>query len=162
MPDSSANDQEKALEALDVMIEAERAVAEYYRACSKVFPNNRKFWQELSKQETSHADIISAMSRLVIQQGHTYSIGDPAPVAALKGFITKIRSDLNKVKSGELSEMHALNIAYHIESTFVEHKFSKVIRTDSTEFTKVLKNIVLLEEKHKELVRNKLKELGKK
>jgi hypothetical protein len=81
---------------------------------------------------------------------------------ALKGFITKIRFDLNKVKGGRLSETSALNIAYHIESTFVEHRFSKAIRTDSSEFTEVLENIALLEERHKELVRNKWKEMGKK
>jgi rubrerythrin len=162
MSHTSTNNKEKTLDALDTMVEAERAVAEYYRACSKAFPNNRKFWQELSKQETSHADIIAQMSRLVTKQGHTYSIGNPAPVVALKGFINKIHSDLNKVKGGQISETNALNIAYHIESTFVEQKFNKVIRTDSDEFKVVLDDIAVLEEKHKKLVHDKLKQMGKK
>ena len=63
--DMTAAAMKRCLEAMDLMVQAEMAVADFYLRCLECFPENASFWSLLAKEELAHADIIAKLAELV-------------------------------------------------------------------------------------------------
>ena len=59
-------------DVMGLVVESETAVAEYYAACSKAFPENLEFRGSLAKEETHHAKVINKPAELVGLKPHEF------------------------------------------------------------------------------------------
>lgn len=146
----------RCLEAMDLMVQAEMAVADFYLRCLECFPENASFWSLLAKEELAHADIIAKLAELVRIHLGEFTIGNPIPLTATNSFIARIRSDVDKVRHGELTEKDAFLIAYYIEGTVIELSYVEVINTNNQTYLSLMNDVFADTMKHKKRVVKKL------
>jgi hypothetical protein len=144
------------LEAMDLMVQAELAVADFYLGCLERFPENVSFWSVLAKEELAHADVIAKLAELVRIQPDEFTVGNSIPLTAINSFTSRIQSHVDKVRHGELTEKDAFLIAYHIESTVIELSYVEVINTNNQEYLSLMNDVVADTMKHKKRVVKKL------
>lgn len=142
----------KPLKALDVMIEAEKTVAEFYRACSERFAQNANFWGSLALEELAHAQVIKRLIELVNIHPDQFTSGASVPLETISSFISRIKSNIKLLEQSDLSEEKALLIAYQIENTFIELKYVEVVNTDNIQYKALLDQVIADTLKHKERV----------
>ncbi len=148
-------DYNNLMERLNLMIECELAVAEFYGKCSQAFEKDKSFWDNLAKEEAQHAKIITRLSEAVKKAPQQFQIGKSFPHAALKTFISGIRTNLEKLASGGITEHQAFIIARDIEYALIEQQYVQVIKTDNAEFQKEINGIMGAEHEHKRRVEEK-------
>ncbi len=150
-----------ALKALNVMVEAENTVAEFYLLCSERFAENSNFWGSLAREELAHAEVIRRLIELVNIQPDQFSAGKSAPLDAIKSFIARTKSSIETLQRGELPEEKVLLIAYHIENTVIETQYADVVNTENQEYRALLTQVITETLKHKESVVGKMRDLSK-
>lgn len=151
-----------SLEALDIMVESEETVAEFYRLCSERFTEDDAFWQALAKEEAGHAEVIRKLIALVRIHPSEFTSGKSTPIDGIKSFIRRTRGNIDTVKRGELPEGKALLMAYHIENTFIELQYADVVRTENEDYRALLNQVISDTLKHKTKVMAKIQELREK
>jgi rubrerythrin len=149
------------LKALNVMVEAETTVAEFYRVCSEKFTEHSTFWDSLAREEMAHAEVIRKLIELVNIQPNEFTAGKSTPLDAIKSFIARTKSNIETLQRGALPEEKALLIAYHIENTVIEAQYADVVNTENQEYTALLAQIIAETLKHKETVVGKMRDLKK-
>jgi len=77
-------------------------------------------------------------------------------LTAINSFIARIRSDVDKVRHGELTEKDAFLIAYHIEGTVIELSYVEVINTNNQTYLSLMNDVLADTMKHKKRVVKKL------
>lgn len=150
-----------SLKALDVMVEAETAVAEFYSLCAEKFTAHAQFWSSLAKEEFAHAEVIRKLIHLIRIQPDQFAAGKSTPLEAVKAFIARTHSNAESIRRDELPEEKALLIAYHIENTVIESQYADVVTTENLEYGALLKQIVSDTKRHKETVLDEMRALKK-
>jgi ferritin len=140
------------LKALDVMIEAEKTVAKFYRVCSERFPQNSDFWGSLAREELAHAQVITRLVELVNIQPEQFTSGASVPLETISSFISRMEASIKTLEESELPEEKALLIAYQIENTFIELKYVEVVNTENKQYKALLDQVIADTLKHKEKV----------
>jgi hypothetical protein len=148
-----------SLEALNVMVESEKTVAEFYLLCSEMFTEHHTFWAALAREELAHAQVIRRLIELVSIQPREFTAGKSTPVDAIKSFITRTQSNIETVRQTELPEDKALLMAYHIESTFIELQYADVVNTENEAYRALLGQVIADTLKHKERVVARIRKL---
>lgn len=148
-----------SLDALSVMMESERTVAEFYLLCSERYSENSPFWAALAREELAHAEVIERLIGLVSIQPSEFTAGKSTPIEAIKSFIKRTQSNIETVKKGELPEDKALLMAYHIENTFIELQYADVVNTENEDYTALLNQVIADTLKHKEKVVARIRKL---
>jgi hypothetical protein len=148
-----------SLKALDVMVEAETTVAEFYSLCSERFTGHTQFWSSLAKEEFGHAEVIRKLIQLVRIQPAQFTAGKSTPLEAVKAFVARTRSNIESMRRGDLPEDKALLIAYHIENTVIEAQYADVVSTENEEYKALLDQVVADTLRHKESVLGKMRAL---
>jgi len=151
----------KALNSMDVMVEAEATVAEFYSLCSERFTEHAEFWGSLAKEEQAHAEVIRKLIQLVRIHPTQFAEGKTTPLEAINAFIGRTHSSIEDMRRGELPEEKALLIAYQIENTVIEAQYADVVNTENEEYKALLGQILAETLKHKESVLGKMKDLKK-
>jgi hypothetical protein len=141
-----------SLKALDVMVEAETAVAEFYSLCSEQFTEHTQFWSSLAKEEFAHAEVIRKLIHLVRIQPAQFTAGKSTPLEAVKAFVARTRSNIESMRRGDLPEDKALFIAYHIENIVIEAQYADVVSTENDEYKALLDQVLADTLRHKESV----------
>jgi hypothetical protein len=142
----------KPLKALDVMIEAEKTVAEFYRVCSERFAQHATFWGSLAREELAHAQVITRLIELVNIHPGQFMPGATVPLETITSFISRIKSNIKTLEQIDLPEEKALLIAYQIENTFIELKYAEVVNTENKQYKALLDQVITDTLKHKERV----------
>jgi hypothetical protein len=150
-----------SLKALDVMVEAESTVAEFYSLCSERFTEHTQFWGSLAKEELAHAEVIRKLIQLVCIQPAQFTAGKSTPLDAIKAFIARTHSNIEGMQRGDLPEEKALLIAYHIENTVIEAQYADVVSTENEEYKALLGQVLADTLRHKESVLGKIRDLKK-
>lgn len=140
------------LRTLDVMIEAEKTVAEFYRVCSERFAQNANFWGSLALEELAHAQVITRLIELVNIHQDQFTPGKSVPLETITSFISRIKSNIKTLEQIDLPEEKALLIAYQIENTFIELKYAEVVNTENKQYKALLDQVITDTLKHKERV----------
>jgi Domain of unknown function (DUF4388) len=156
MPETSLED---VLDTMDVMVEAENAAAQFYRTCAKKYAEDAQVWTSLAEEELVHAEALSKLSKLVRKKPHRFEPGNLSSLAVLRDFIMKTNAKIDSLTSGELMEADAFQIAFHIESTFIESKYPEVVMTDEPKYNQILDNLVSRSKEHKRILARKIKRI---
>ncbi len=148
---------ESVMEVMHLLIGVERAVSDFYQACSKRFPQNQDFWKQLEHEETVHAEMLSLMLRRVSENPQEFQVGNVASITGINSFVERLQEDLQKVQSGQLDEDAAIFKAFHIESTFIEQKYTEAVRTQNEKYLSVLNQLRAETDVHKAKIAKRMK-----
>lgn len=146
------------LEVLNLMMESEQTVGEFYRLCSEEFVDNQAFWASLAKQELAHSEVIRKLIQLVRIHPSEFTAGKSTPVPALNAFIARTKSGTESLRRGKLPEEKALLTAYQIEKTIIELRYADVVNTKNENYNALLSQVISDTLQHQEIVvdRNKV------
>lgn len=148
-----------SLDALNLMLESEETVAEFYQLCSEKFAVHRSFWAALAKEELAHARVINALIELVRVQPAEFIAGKSTPLDAIKSFIKRTRSNIETVRRSELPEDKVLLMAYQIENTVIEQQYAEAVNTENEGYKLLLGQIISDTLKHRDKVVARIQKL---
>jgi hypothetical protein len=152
---------ESVLRDMDVMVNIENNLSVFYKQCAEMFPGNSDFWMGLSKEESYHEKVLSKLKEAIRKRPQYFRVGRPFAPGALRIFVSQIASNLEKLRGGPVSERDALTMAYHMESTIIEHKYTEIINTDKAEYSEALGKVAAATKVHRDNLVNRL-QLSKK
>ena len=89
------------IEILKVMIKAELALADMYRACNKAWPKDADLWQWLVEQEEQHAEMIKEMIEVLAYEEGDYTERTKYNVFTIEMFIEDIEEKTLKISLGD-------------------------------------------------------------
>jgi hypothetical protein len=146
------------LETLIQMEKTEQTVSEFYKLCADTWPIDLQFWTELSNEELEHKRNIAAMYRIVSEKPEQFEKGRPFSVMATQIMITGIRNNIEKLRKGEIREDSAISIARDIEQSFIEFRYSEILKTTDVEYNTLVQKITKETAQHKMNIDKKIKE----
>jgi rubrerythrin len=146
------------LQAMDLMVEAETLVCTFYKYCAEAFFDEHDFWNRLAQEEENHSKVLRKLYEIIRRNPEEFAVGKVSPRSALLGFMSRVSEDTEKLRSGRLNARDALSVAYHIESTVIEHKYTEVIVTENEKYLTALSNLMHAEVKHKDRIVKRMKE----
>ena len=143
----------QASQILDVLREIELMAAELYRRFSLSFPHDRVFWQDLSKDEENHADMVTELKNTLLKNGAPFEVGN-INLFALAAYRKGIEGYLERLQKGQLGRRNAFFIARDFEKTMIEHGFYSTIRSENKDYQVIQSNIQKETESHLQKLEN--------
>lgn len=145
-----SGDLKGIIDVLLFMEQSENAISDYYRVCGQQFPEHREFWSAIESQEQKHAIFIQKMKQIIEKKPENFEKGRPFNIMAAKTIIAGILNNTAKVKAGGLKMITALSLARDSEQSFIESKYSEVVKTDDIEYMSLVNEIVTDTNKHRQ------------
>jgi len=148
----------KAGQILDFLHEIELIVAELYKRFSHSFVQDRVFWEDLSRDEESHADMVTELKSTLLRNGSPFEVGK-IDLFALSTYRQGVENQLGRLQRGELRRQNAFFIARDFEKTLIEHRFYESIRSDNPEYRSIQDKIRTETELHLQKLENYIRTL---
>lgn len=145
----TSGDLKSILDTLAQMEELEQTVSDFYKLCAETWPTNFRFWMELSNEELRHKKNVAAMYRIVSDKPERFEKERPFNIFATQTTITGIRNNIESLKKGKISENNAISIARDIEQSFIEFRYSEIVKTADVEYNTLVQKIVKETAQHK-------------
>jgi hypothetical protein len=123
----------KAGQILDILHQIELIVAALYRRFSLNFAQDRVFWEDLSRDEESHAAMVTELKNTLLKNGSPFELGK-INLLALSTYRQGIEYQLDRLSKGELRRQNAFFIARDFEKTLIEHRFYESIQSENPEY----------------------------
>ena len=102
------------------------------------------------------------MIKILSERPECFEFGYPFKPPAIKTFISGIKSNIQKLRSGKLPKDRISYVARDIEGSILESKYMEIIRTNEPEFQTLVKQIVSDTMTHKEWLDQKMKQADEK
>jgi hypothetical protein len=153
----ASGDLKGMLDTLIHMEEMEKAVSELYMVCADTWPADRIFWAELSDEEREHRKNIATIHPIISNKPEHFEKGRPFNIFAIQTILTGLRNNIEKIRQHELSENNALSIARDIEQSFIEFRYSEIVKTADIEYSTLVRKIVKETAQHKIKIDQKIK-----
>jgi hypothetical protein len=142
------NTKEKQINTIKMLAEHELAISQLYRAWAETFVDHKDFWEELSQEETEHADrILELQSK--IEDGSVYFNENRFQMAAIARSLRYIQELQQEVPQPNFSLINALSAAAAIEDALIENKYFEAFEADSPALKEVLCILAEATEKHR-------------
>ena len=148
----------KAGQILDILHQIELIVAELYRRFSHSFVQDRVFWENLSRDEESHAVMVTELKNTLLKNGSPFELGK-INLLALSTYRQGVESQLARLQRGELRRQNAFFIARNFEKTLIERRFYESIRSENPEYRAIQEKIRKETEFHLQKLENYIKTL---
>lgn len=143
----------EAAGTLEMMAEAERAIARLYEACAAADPEHDDVWKRIAASERDHAAAVEGMiQRLLKLQGDGFRVGRKFSTDAIRAFIEQARKSEADVRSGELKGRVLYIMTRGLETAIVEDRFYEFLSTKDEEFHKLVDRIVAETRQHQALM----------
>ena len=146
-------------EILKNMGELELAIGELYQTCGQLWPEHKEFWMDMGQAEFKHADNIDRMSKIISERPEDFELGRSFSPIAIKTFISGVKSNIQRLKEKESSEINALFLAHDIEQSYLESKYVEITKTEDKEFKSLTSGIYSDTVFHREYLNKKIREL---
>jgi hypothetical protein len=153
----ASGDVKSILDTLVHMKETERVVAEFYALCADTWPADLQFWTELFKEELEHENNLATMHQIVSDRPKHFEKGRPFNIFVVQTMITGVRNNIEKLKKGEIREDKAIMIARDIEQSFIEFRYSEIVKTSDLEYNTLVQKILRETAQHKTKIDIKIK-----
>ncbi|MDD5628326.1 MAG: hypothetical protein PHU21_04635 [Elusimicrobia bacterium] len=134
--------QAQIAETMAAMKDAELAVSEFYTVCANISPQDAELWQDLSKQEANHAQIVAQMEKLFATRPEDFRPGRPFNAVAIRTFIKGIKWNQERALKGALPRRQLIGVARDIESSIIESSFRNIVETQNQEFQELMKQLL--------------------
>ncbi len=143
---------------LNTMQSSELALADLYRTCGKVWPDDEYFWILLERCEVKHAQNINRLMKIVLEKPEAFEPGRPFKPAVIQTFISGIQQNIQKLKNKELNERKMLFISRDIEQSILESGYSEIVKSTDVEFLSLMNEMESDTLAHRESLSEKIRE----
>ncbi len=99
----------------------ESKIEKLYKLYSAKFPQYKKLWQELAREENIHAEILKDLSRK-FKENHKFFKMNEYSIPIINYVSNFIDEQLKRLKSGKVILKEALEAALQIERSMIEKK----------------------------------------
>lgn len=117
---------------LDKLLACERKVSDVYAAYANLFPTTDNFWLTLSKEESTHAEMLESMKRF-LRAGH-YFLNIGLLAKGIESVTKELEREVTMAKRGYISEPQAFNHAIGFESRLIDGHFYDIVQCGAPEF----------------------------
>lgn len=152
---------EELLELMKVMSQFEITISILYKICSQKWCEDADFWLSLNKDEIKHSENVKKMAGIIknrLGPQATYLHHRHFTINSVQSAIKNVMQTIERVKKEDISPQRILAIAWDIENSALERKYSEIIKTDDIEY-RTLSAIIDEETKmHRDRIETKLKE----
>jgi rubrerythrin len=141
----------------EMLAQNEERLSRLYGVYAEKFPKYRDLWNGLAEEETKHAAWIRKLASWV-KEGVIDINADRFNISAIRTFSNYVDKELTNVKTSNVSSINALVIASYIEDSIIEHNYFEVFEGDSLELRNTLIDLANETNKHRNIVKEALKE----
>ncbi len=145
-------------ELVNRLMENERAMVRLYEQFGETFPEDEKFWNEISREELLHFNWLKQLGDFVDKE----KIGiRPTSLRsqAVSTSISYLNSLIEKCRKGELTREKAYALAYDIENSLLEKNFFSVFEFASTPYRKIQNEMARETRDHRDKIGEALKKI---
>jgi len=153
----TSGDLKGILDVLSFMEESEKAIAEFYRVCCEIWPNEQEFWSNIEDEEKKHIQHIEKMKEIISKKPERFEKGRPFNILAAQTVINGIQSNIQRVKTGQLLRNNALFVARDSEQSLMEYRYNEIVKTEDVEYLGLAKEIMHDTSSHKNRIENEIK-----
>lgn len=150
------NETDKLKKAIELLARHEEVIGKLYSKYAKLLPE-KPFWRRLAKDEGLHAQwfrlLLKNINDNVLELDQSYN-----PEAIWQS-IERLKVLCSESKNHSLTK--ALNLTYQIENMMIENDFLADFSIQGPEEKRILRRLLKATEKHRELVKKKIKEVKK-
>ena len=146
-------------EVLKNMGELELAIGELYQTCGQLWPEHKEFWMDMEKAEFRHANNIDRMNQIISERSENFELGRSFSPIAIKTYLSGIKTNIQRLKQKDSSEINALFLARDIEQSYLESKYIEITKTEDKEFKSLTREIFSDTVFHREYLDKKIREL---
>lgn len=137
-----SDELQSIVEILQLMVETELAIEEFYNTCARTWKEDAEFWSTIADEEKKHAENITRMKEILLIKPVHFEKNRPFNPAAIKTIINYIKDNTQKVKQGALEKSRAFFIARDIEQSLIEQRYGDTLKTDDIEYISLIKEVV--------------------
>lgn len=137
----------------------ERIVGQLYKRYANYFPNEYRFWIQLSQEEEEHARLVKDLGEKVKKANIAFR-EDRFKINAIQTTIQYVQRRIKEAIDQKVSEQDALNIAWDIENGLLEKDFFKTFTADQASLKDVLNRLIHDTEEHRDKIHNKRKQFS--
>ncbi len=145
-------------ELVDKLMENEMAISRLYEQFAETFPEDGRFWNEISREELLHFNWLKQLADFAARE----KIGTkPVSLRArnVTASISHINSLREKCRKGEMTREGAFAAAYGIENPLLEKAFFTVFEFASTPYRKIQNEMTRETRTHREKIGEALKKI---
>lgn len=124
-------------EIVDLFEEHERRISELYAAYADKFPEERRFWGDLSAEESGHAAWVRTLYNVLSRSDLIYP-ESRFNAAALKTSTAYLNSQIERARTGDMTLKQAAGVAIDLEGSMIEKRFFEAVDGDAPELKKML------------------------
>lgn len=154
-----SKDCDNILELLGIMVKTELLIAKFYRSCAHIWGKDKAFWLGLEGDEKLHANNIREMAKIVIEKFDLFECNRPFNPVAMKTINSGIETNIQRLKSGKISEDKVLYIARDIEQSLIESKYDEIVKTSDVEYQTLVKKITAQTIAHHHKIEKKIENI---
>ena len=140
------------------MAELEGSISEFYKTCANIWAEEKEFWSGNTRDEIRHAANIKEMANILSRKPERFELGRPFNVFSLQTTISGVKGNIQKLKSGELTQDQALFLSLDMENSILESKYSEILKTNDLEYQNLVLETVVQTVAHKSAIEKKVKE----
>ncbi len=157
-PASMGKDLKTILDALKVMKEFELTVAEFYRTCHSLWPEDEALWKNLEQAEIRHAETADKMISILSERPNFFEPNRLFNPTAIRTSISGIRGDIERLKKREIPKDKILFIARDLEQSAIESKYFEIVKGGDVEFQDMMEELRIDTMAHRDELNKRIEE----
>ncbi len=138
-------DVASTLVVLKTLAKLELAVAQFYAACAKAYPEDRQLWEGLVDDEQLHAAHLERMGQILVERPADFQPKRSFNVAAVQTFIAYAGSATQRVRSltkPKTEYPQILALAQDMERSILESKYGEIVKGTHPEYQALVGELV--------------------
>lgn len=136
---------------VDLFVELETSLEQYYDLCAKIFPDEKFAWFGIATQEGIHAKIFKNLKEEIIKNPNKWTLGK-YNYAALKTMVDTVHEKLKEIREKRYVTKSVVSFAKDVEASLVESDIVNAFVSEGSEYIKMVNKIVEETEEHKEFM----------
>lgn len=141
------------IELVDLFIENERLLGEFYGMCVEKIPEFKDSWEGLQKMEEQHRSIFEEIKASIEQAPQRWNQGKFF-AQTLKISIGNLKTRMQEFRDGKANQRYILNFLMDCEQSLIETELSKAFQGDHLELLAKLNTMQNETLGHKNLLRS--------
>jgi hypothetical protein len=150
----------KVLSLFSTMEDCEKAMSEYYLACSVLTADHYEFCVGLSEEEKDHVTIIKMIKQIFIKSPASFKASGRFDTATLEDFCSRVKRETGKIESGSVTLKQALQASAELEGTLIETNYFEIITSENRKYLELAEKITSANNRHRESLLSKITDIS--
>jgi hypothetical protein len=151
-----AEDRDRVIEGLELLLRCEEAVGDFYRSCAATWPIDRGFWSGIAEEEAIHVARLGLLRERVVERAAVARVEQAVPCAALNALFQAATRDRELLLAGKIGRAMAFALARDLERSLIGSRGLRAIAFAKGEWDGYLRTIVAETHRHERLFEERL------